>query len=219
MKFKIIITFVVILVLLKGVHAQSVSGYVYEILETGKTPHIGANVYQESTTNGTVTNEKGYFSLELDKTDQKLLVVSFVGYQNDTLDIRDVNLSMIEIVMQERTDLAEVEVVSRQKGGYVSRASTRSIESISGQGLKQAACCNLSESFENSATVNISYSDAVTGAKHIEMLGLAGQYTQFMQENIPNLRGLASPYGLGYYPGDWLQSIQVSKGSSSVING
>ncbi len=219
MKLKLISILVVFLSVTFDAYSQKVSGYVYEILENSKSPLIGANVYQANTTNGTVTNQEGFYSMELNNTEQQYLVFSFVGYQNDTIPVTEVNSTLFNIVMKEQKELAEVEVVSRQKGGFVSRANTRSIESISGQGLKQAACCNLSESFENSATVNISYADAVTGAKHIEMLGLAGRYTQIMEENIPNLRGLAQPYGLGYYPGDWLQSIQVSKGSSSVING
>jgi len=219
MNFKRIIFIISLLLICVFAYPQKISGYVYEILENSKSPLTGANVYQANTTNGTVTDEKGFFSLNLNHEKKDIVVVSFVGYQNDTIHMNEVNRRMLDIVLRDQSQLSEVEVVSRQKGGYVSRTSTRTIESITGQGLKQAACCNLSESFENSATVNVSYTDAVTGAKHIEMLGLAGQYTQIMQENIPNLRGLAAPYGLGYYPGDWLQSIQVSKGSSSVING
>jgi outer membrane receptor for ferrienterochelin and colicin len=199
--------------------AQKVSGHVYEMLEDNKNPLVGANIFQINTTNGTSTDLEGFFSFDLIKKEKDQLIISYVGYQNDTLALNSQNLQNLDIILQEENSLSEVEVVSRQKGGFVSRASTQSIESISGEGLKQAACCNLSESFENSATVSVSFSDAVTGAKQIEMLGLAGKYTQFMQENIPNLRGLAEPYGLGYYPGDWLQSIQVSKGASSVING
>lgn len=68
-------------------------------------------------------------------------------------------------------------------------------------------------------SVDVSYSDAATGAKQIKLLGLSGTYVQMMTENIPNFRGAAAPYGLGYVPGPWMQSIQVSKGSSSVKNG
>ena len=202
-----------------GLYAQQVSGYVYEMLESSKLPLTGANVYEVNNTNGTVTDQNGYYSINIQSQKNRLLVFSFVGYENDTIRVEEVNRQLIDVILQQEKSLDEVEIVSRQKGGYVSRAATRSIESISGEGLKQAACCNLSESFENSATVSISFADAVTGAKHIEMLGLAGRYTQILQENIPNLRGLAQPFGLGYYPGDWLESIQVSKGSSSVING
>ena len=186
MKIKKLITLVLLTFLLAEGYAQTVSGYVYEMLESKKSPLVGANIYQLHTSNGTITNEKGFFSFELHPESQEHLIISYVGYKNDTLALAEDKLRPIDVVLQEDIELTEVEVVSRQKGGFVSRASTRSIESISDQGLKQAACCNLSESFENSATVNVSYADAVTGAKQIEMLGLAGQYTQIMQENITN---------------------------------
>lgn len=219
MSKKHISVLIVCLLYTLNIYAQNVSGYVFEILENNQTPLVGVNVYQANTTNGTVTDQKGFFSFSIGDADKEQLVFSFVGYLNDTINLKEIDQGFVDVVLKENKELAEVEIVSRQKGGYVSRVNARMIESISSQGLKQAACCNLSESFENSATVNISYSDAVTGAKHIEMLGLSGRYTQIMEENIPNLRGLSQPYGLGYYPGDWLQSIQVSKGSSSVING
>ncbi len=214
-----LLTYIISLITITYLNAQQIKGYVYEILEENKLPLIGANVYQASSTNGTVTDENGYFLLNIDNAYEPQVIVSFVGYQNDTLAIRDLDGGNVDVILKEKATLKEVEIASRQKGGYISRVSTQSIESITGEGLKQAACCNLSESFENSATVSVSFSDAITGAKQIEMLGLAGRYTQIMQENIPNLRGLAQPFGLGYYPGDWLESIQVSKGSSSVING
>ena len=219
MRLKTILIFIFLVLASLHGFSQKVSGYVYEMLENTKTPLIGANVYQAHTTNGTSTDEKGFFNLNLENDANKMLVISYVGYLNDTVNVNDVERNIGDVVLRNNNELSEVDIVSRQKGGFVSRTSTRSIESISDQGLKQAACCNLSESFENSATVNVSYADAITGARQIEMLGLAGQYTQIMQENIPNLRGLAEPYGLGYFPGDWLKSIQVSKGSSSVING
>ena len=91
---------------------------------------------------------------------------------------------------------------------------------IIGQGqLIRAACCNLGESFTANPSVDVSYSDAATGAKQIKLLGLSGTYVQMLTENIPNLRGASLPYSLGYVPGPWMQSIQVSKGASSVKNG
>lgn len=92
-------------------------------------------------------------------------------------------------------------------------------ELISADELKRAACCNLGESFTTNPSVDVSYSDAATGARQIRLLGLSGTYVQMLTENIPNLRGVAAPYGLGYIAGPWMQSIQVSKGTSSVKNG
>ncbi|HEY9115767.1 MAG TPA: TonB-dependent receptor, partial [Bacteroidales bacterium] len=219
MNFKIPLLALLLLLFGAKMRAQTISGNVYEMQEGKKVPLAGTNIYQLNTTNGTTSNEQGQFTLKIKQTGHEMLVFSYVGYVNDTIHVHDSRNKKIEVVMRDQTQLGQVEIVSSQRGNYVSRASTLSVETVSSAGLKQAACCNLSESFENSASVNVNYSDAITGAKHIEMLGLAGKYTVFMQENIPNLRGLAGPFGLGYYPGDWMQSIQVSKGASTVVNG
>ena len=120
----------------------------------------------------------------------------------------------------ERKDSLDAAVfVSRQAGNYLSKGKEMRTEVISAAGLCKMACCNLAESFENSASVTVGYSEAVTGARQIRLLGLSGVYTQMLDETRPVMRGLASPFGLSYVPGQWLESIQIAKGSSSVING
>lgn len=115
-------------------------------------------------------------------------------------------------------ELDEVVVRSRSGVRKLTGVATNS-ELISAGELKRAACCNLGESFTTNPSVDVSYTDAATGARQIRLLGLAGTYVQMLTENIPNFRGAASPYGLGYVAGPWMQSIQVSKGASSVKNG
>ena len=120
----------------------------------------------------------------------------------------------------ERADSLDAAVfVSRQSGNYLSKMKEVRTEVISAAGLCKMACCNLAESFENSASVTVGYSDAVTGARQIRLLGLSGVYTQMLDENRPVMRGLSAPFGLSYVPGQWLESIQIAKGASSVING
>lgn len=120
----------------------------------------------------------------------------------------------------ERADSLDAAVfVSRQAGNYLSKGKDIRTEVISAAGLCKMACCNLAESFENSASVTVGYSDAVTGARQIRLLGLSGVYTQMLDETRPVMRGLSAPFGLSYVPGQWLESIQIAKGSSSVING
>ena len=120
----------------------------------------------------------------------------------------------------ERADSLDAAVfVSRQAGNYLSKGKEIRTEVISAAGLCKMACCNLAESFENSASVTVGFSDAVTGARQIRLLGLSGVYTQMLDENRPVMRGLSAPFGLTYIPGQWLESIQIAKGSSSVING
>ena len=116
-------------------------------------------------------------------------------------------------------EIQEISVVQRKKGKVKSRTEAFDTEKINSEELCRAACCNLSEAFETSASVDVAYSDAATGAKQIRLLGLSGTYVQLIQENTPAVRGLAQNFGLEYIPGPWMQSIQVSKGTSSVING
>ncbi|MDR0537141.1 MAG: TonB-dependent receptor [Tannerellaceae bacterium] len=113
----------------------------------------------------------------------------------------------------------EIVVSSVRSGTILSSFSSFKTEMITQTGLKKMACCNLSESFENSASATVGFTDAVSGAKQIQLLGLSGIYSQTLAENIPTLRGLASTYGLSYIPASWLETIQISKGTSSVING
>ncbi|MCH5328226.1 MAG: TonB-dependent receptor plug domain-containing protein, partial [Coprobacter sp.] len=124
-----------------------------------------------------------------------------------------------DTVPEWRESLGEVTVQARQSGVRKSRLTVTNTDLISAAELRRAACCNLGESFTTNPSVDVSYSDAATGARQIKLLGLSGTYVQMLTENIPNLRGAASPYGLGYIPGSWMQSIQVSKGASSVKNG
>ena len=134
-----------------------------------------------------------------------------------TLNARQVDTTDI---YGERADSLDAAVfVSRQDGNYLAKGKEIRTEVITAAGLCKMACCNLAESFENSASVTVGYSDAVTGARQIRLLGLSGVYTQMLDETRPVMRGLASPFGLSYVPGQWLESIQIAKGSSSVING
>jgi len=123
-------------------------------------------------------------------------------------------------IYNDRADSLNATVfVGRQQGNFLSKQKPVRTEVITAAGLCKMACCNLAESFENSASVTVGYSDAVTGARQIRLLGLSGVYTQMLDENRPVMRGLAAPFGLSYVPGQWLESIQIAKGATSVING
>ena len=122
-------------------------------------------------------------------------------------------------IYKDRKDSLSATVFVGHQENAISRGKTLRTELISASGLQKMACCNLAESFENSASVTVGYSDAVTGARQIRLLGLSGTYTQMLDENRPVMRGITAPYGLSYIPGPWLESIQIAKGSPSVING
>lgn len=192
---------------------RTVKGYV---LDKEGTPLPGAYVYDEDK-HTAVTNEDGYFELSVSE-EIKQLRAAYVGF--NTLIYTMERPDDIQIlVMSPSTVLEEVVVTAGGIGTIKNRSNVLNTESVTSQALTRAACCNLSESFETNPSVDVAYSDAVTGAKQIQLLGLAGTYVQMLTENFPNLRGVASTYGLDYIPGPWMQSIQVSKGAASVKNG
>ena len=177
----------------------------------------GANVFWMNTGQGVTTKEDGSFSITK-PSKSHMLIVSFIGFQNDTIHVSSKN-QQLDIVLRDGVELNEVNIVTRKLGTMKLRSSVMNEDMISSAELSRAACCNLGESFVTNPSVDVSYSDAATGAKQIKLLGLSGTYVQMLTENIPNYRGAAAPYGLGYVPGPWMQSIQVSKGISSVKNG
>ena len=177
----------------------------------------GANVVWAGTATGTATNAAGYFTLKRVRG-AELLVASFVGFKNDTVHIGP-NDDYIEFHLTENGMLGDINVIGRAPGMHIDRSATIATVNITSGELCKAACCNLSESFVTSASVDVNYADAATGAKQIQLLGLAGSYVQILTENVPAMYGLGAAYGLSYIPGPWMESIQVSKGTSSVRNG
>jgi len=115
-------------------------------------------------------------------------------------------------------ELKEVKIVARKAGTSRLAGAVNGI-AVNKDELFKAACCNLGESFTTNPSVDVAYNDATTGARQIKLLGLSGTYVQMLTENMPNFRGAAIPYALGYVPGPWMKGLQVSKGSASVKNG
>lgn len=209
--FSAIILFVCIAA---SAYAQDITG---TVTDTENNPMPGASVYWADTNVGTAASIDGKFRLHRVKG-YDTLVASFLGYENDTLRVDD-TVSQVQLKLRQGVALETVVVEGNLGGNYIRHDGILKGETISFAGLCKMACCNLAESFENSASVTVGYSDAISGARQIKMLGLAGTYTQILDENRAIMRGLSAPYGLSYTPGMWLNSIQVSKGISSVTAG
>lgn len=224
MRFNLFIINLLVFSLLSGLtFAQEyLHGHVHEIQtqdnEEVKSPLVGANVFWLGTTQGVATDENGHFSLSKPATLPAKLVVSYIGYESDTLEIA-ASHHELEVILNSTRELNEVVVAGRKAGTHVSYMEPVMTQVITTSELQRAACCNLSEAFETNASVDVAYTDAVSGAQQIQLLGLAGIYSQILTENMPTIRGLGQPFGLGTIPGPWMESIQISKGAASVING
>ncbi|EPB65723.1 hypothetical protein ANCCEY_15211, partial [Ancylostoma ceylanicum] len=143
-----------------------------------------------------------------------------VGYISDTIIVtKEDRFSNMKVVLFSDKTLPEVIVEYRRNSKTISKLKVLAVEEISLNELRKAACCNLSESFETNVSVDVNFTDAVSGAKTIQMMGLEGVYTQIQFENIPYLRGLEQPFGLASFPGTWINSIQITKGTGNVVNG
>ena len=176
----------------------------------------GANVYWMNSQTGTITNDEGIFSIPYSKAYNKL-IISYVGYKSDTLTIT--NAQRINHFLSPSNQLDEVIVQQERDAVEKAYFSARNVITVNSAELLKAACCNLSESFETNPAIDVNFSDALTGTKQIQMLGLTSPYLLITQENIPMVRGASQAYGLTFTPGTWVESIQITKGAGSVVNG
>jgi len=200
-----------------GFSQQKVEGMVMEANNEGK--HIGlpgANVYWLNSPIGTITNEEGLFSIPYSKEYDKL-VISYVGFQTDTLTIDEPKT--IHHSLRPSNALDEVVVQQEREAVQKTYFSAQNVVTVNSAELLKAACCNLSESFETNPAIDVNFNDALTGTKQIQMLGLTSPYLLITQENIPMVRGASQTYGLTFTPGTWVESIQITKGAGSVVNG
>ena len=214
---KSIFLIVVMLCLPMMVMAQrTLSGKVTD--KSSGQPLIGATLYWKNTTAGATTTADGSYSIKR-VSGFETLVVDYLGYDIIEMEVSK-QVESLDIQMSaSAVDIDEVVVEGQQRGNYAKSSGITRDEQISFAGLCKMACCSLAESFENSASVTVGYSDAISGARQIKMLGLAGTYTQILDENRPIMQGAGATYGLSYTPGMWLNSIQVSKGVASVTAG
>ncbi len=193
----------------------TLKGSVWANEDNKKIPLNGATVYWSGKPQMAVsTGIDGLFSIKRQPADSSL-IVSFVGYSTDTLMVM-ASIKTIDVLLLPDAKSLEGVVVNAKTAQ--SDAIERK-EQITLQDLRKAACCNLAESFETNATVDVSSMDALTGTKQLRMLGLDGVYTQILTENVPSLRGLAARSGLKMIPGPWIKAIDITKGVGSVVYG
>ena len=194
-----------------------ISGHVFELNNNESlSPLTGVNVSYSGTYSGTVTDTSGFFSIPFVE-DNYILIFSYVGYNTDTLKIK--SNQEINVVMSEGKILEDL-IVEFKKGSYTfSKMDPRNAHIIGQDELRKAACCNLAESFETNPSIDATFTDAITGTKQIQMMGLSGKYVQMLSGNIPIIRGISILNGLKQIPGSFIHEIAVSKGSGSVLNG
>ena len=177
---------------------------------------VGASIINAEKKLLGTTDSTGNFNF-IDST-SKWIYVDAKGYDADSIEMKS-GVNDYSILLLAVQNLQEVDIIVRNYDTDISLVKIIKVENIGKAELKKAACCNLAESFESNASVDVVYTDAVSGARTIQMLGLSGLYTPIQIENVPYTRGLGANYGMSFIPGTWLQGIQITKGVGSVVNG
>ena len=177
----------------------------------------GAFIRWADKESGIYSDSLGNFSIE-HHHEAPILIASFASYITDTIAVKDLNETIV-FVLKENNELNAATVIAKRLSYGLSKLDPRSTVLLDEREFQKAACCNLSESFENAPAIDVSFSDAVTGTKQIKMLGLDGFYTLIGREYMPSVRTLNSYYGLSHIPAAWVDGIQITKGAGSVVNG
>lgn len=186
------------------------------VVDEANLPLMGAEVYWNGTQIGVSTDDNGTFTLKRTEN-SNTLVISYIGYKTKTVKVT--NSEALHIQLEPQSALEEVVVTQKRGNTMKSQWQVANLHTMSSGELLKAACCNLSESFSTNPSIDVNFSDAVTGNKQIKMLGLTSPYILMAEENIPVMRGASQAYGLSFVPGTWIESIQITKGAGSVING
>lgn len=196
---------------------EKVTGTIVEIDSNNEEVSlIGANVYWLDSSVGDVTDFDGNFELPY-KEEYEKLVISFVGYKTDTITVSA--SKKVRHILKSTSSLDEVSVRVKKKASSRSFLQSANVLNVSSGELLKAACCNLAESFETNPSIDVNFADAISGTRQIKMLGLTSPYILMTIENVPSIRGASQAYGLSFIPGTWVESIQITKGAGSVVNG
>ena len=197
-------------------HGQTISGMV---LDTDREALIGANLYWSGTNIGTVTDTDGYFELSTKGQTTKLLVVSYVGHETDTIDLTINQSTKLSITLKATNTLDQVVVSGQQDAVIISNIKAIKSEQITQTSLRQAACCDLAGCFGGQSSVTPQTTNVVTNAKELRILGLSGVYNQVLVDGFPLIKGLAYTYGISSIPGTLVDNIFIAKGANSVLQG
>ena len=210
--------FFIFLIASKNYSQEVISGKITYINESNiESPLEGVSVYWFNSSQGTTSDKEGNYSLLKSLTTNKL-VFKYIGFKENTVIIDGENI-FNQLMVYDDNVLDEVTVNKRKNTIQKSYFKTQNIVTVSSDELLKAACCNISESFETNPSIDVNFSNAITGVKQIRMLGLESPYILITEENIPMVRGASQVFGLSFIPGTWVESMQITKGTGSVVNG
>ena len=209
----------ILLLVLLPIFSLAQSSVQGKITDKENNPIVNVKIIIPELNSTFFSDQSGTFSL-IQGNGSVTLILEKEGFQK--LEIQQSAASDFAIQLQKtivESNIETVSVVKKQNTLGRKQKAVTNTQNLSQGELQKAACCNLSESFETNPSIDVNFSDAVTGNKQIKMLGLTSPYILMSEENIPAIRGALQATGLNFIPGTWAESIQITKGAGSVTNG
>ncbi|MGV8019270.1 MAG: carboxypeptidase-like regulatory domain-containing protein [Ignavibacteria bacterium] len=195
---------------------KTINGIVYGSAPKEKEALEGAVIRWINTKKGTVTDHDGKFELAADGITDKRIIVFYVGYNKDTIDVE--GKEYVEVLLKNTFSTQQIVVEGEVQSSFIDN-SEKKTEVITQMELKKDACCDLSGCFGKNASVDVAVTDILTNTKELKVLGLEGAYTQVLVDNMPIMSGLVTKFGVTSLPGTLINKIMISKGSNSVMQG
>ncbi len=211
----LLITLILLLALISNLQSQTVSGRVFGFTGSAKDTLAGAVIKVIASKNGTITDEKGYFTITLSPNEPQFIAVSYFGFKPDTIDIKD--KEYVEVILVNDFSTSEIKV-SDSKHTFIENSGAKT-EVLTGAEFRKAACCDLTGCFGNNSSIDVAVTDIITDSRELKVLGLEGKYTQVLLDNQPLVSGVKTKYEVSSIPGTLINSIKISKGTNSVIQG
>ena len=212
--------FLIVIVLLlfafnSDINSQTINGTVKGKTGSATEPLPGAVIRIQESKNGTVTDSIGYFTLKLNTSESDVLIVSYFGFKSDTINVK--GKENIDVILENDFSTSEIKV-NDTKHTFIENKGAKT-EVLTGVEFRKAACCDLTGCFGNNSSIDIAVTDIITDSRELKVLGLEGKYTQILIDNQPLVSGVKTKYELSSIPGTLINSIKISKGTNSVIQG
>ena len=179
----------------------SITGVVID--EKGE-PIIGANILEKGTTNGTITNVDGHFSLTI--SPKSILVVSYIGYLTQETTVR--NQTSLKIHLKEDAKTLSEVVVTAFGIKREEKALGYSVQKVKGDQLATVKSVDLASSLTGKvAGMNVKNSTEFNSAPTVQV---RGESPLIVVDGVPfgniSLRDISS---------DDVESIDVLKGATA----
>lgn len=193
---------------------HTINGTVYSEGE----PLNGASLRIKGTNLGTITNEKGYFSIKFSKKKNNQLIISYTGHKSKQIEIDPKDSDIGKIVLELYESLDEI-VISGTLKPVSKLNSPVAVEVYSQSFFKANPSPSIFESLESINGIRPQLNCNVCNTGDIHINGQEGSYTMVLIDGLPIVSGLSTVYGLSGIPQSLIERVEIVKGPASTLYG